>query len=222
MTFSTISVLVPTRGRVARLATMRASFYATAHEGAELIFRVDEDDRETQSYLIECRERMVVGPRFQGYRSMGTFFNELALETNGDVLMCGNDDMVFMTDSWPQILLREANRFPDGVFNLGVATHNEDHFPFSVTSRAVMDRLGFLWDPRIFWGDIYLRDLMEAFGRCRRVPAVEILHEWQGHTPDPEFGVPDDIYERDPGYWIDTHAPIVAEAIEKLRGMVIA
>jgi hypothetical protein len=151
---------------------------------------------------------------------MPTFFNELAKAATGDVLLCGNDDMLFRTPGWPGQLLEAANAYPDGLFDLGVTTHNESHYPFSIVSRAATERLGFLWDPRIFWGDIFLRDVMRAFGRAVMVPSVRIDHDWVGFRPDQVFVESDkDILGKDPTYWSGTHATAVADAIATLTPM---
>jgi glycosyltransferase involved in cell wall biosynthesis len=224
MTFDKISVLVPTRKRIERLKVLLES-YAVTTRGAghfsELVFRVDDDDVETKDFLLgqEANVRVVVGPRHQGYQSMPQFFNELFANSTGDVLMCGNDDMVFKTLHWAPRLLSRANNFPDGLFDLGVTTHNEDHYPFSVISRRAAEHLGFLWDPRIYWGDIFLRDIMAWFGRTVMLPEVQIDHDWVGFEPDLTFveGDQNDIYRRDPTYWAGTHATAVAEAVAKLK-----
>lgn len=220
MTFEKISVLVPTRHRVKRLQTLLESFERTQFgRKAELVFRVDEDDKATQDYLFHYGGlRVVIGPRHQGYRSMPIFFNEMFACATGDVLMCGNDDMVFKTPGWCGMILSAANKYSDGLFDIGVKTHNETHYPFSVVSRRVAEHLGFLWDPTIFWGDIFLRDTMAAFGRAVMLPSVEIEHDWAGHHPDKVFleGDQNDIIRRDPTYWSGTHAKAVAAAIDKL------
>ena len=219
---SKVSVLVPTRGRLARLQTLCTSFEETTHGvGAELVFRVDEDDVPTQVALAG-RYKTVVGPRLQGYSSMATFFNDALRAAEGDVLMCGNDDMVFRTEGWPALVLAEANKYADGKFCIGVSTFNEDHFPFSIVSRKVASTLGFLWDPRIYWGDIYLRDVMAAFGRCVMLPSVVVDHNWAGDVPDQTFQEENqnDIYRREPNYWATTHAQAVREAVQKLAPRV--
>jgi len=224
LAFTKVSVLVPTRGRVGRLRTMIASFDETTGNGpdAELVFRVDDDDHATRDFLLAWGgHRIVVGPRLDGYRSMPDFFNELALAADGDVLMCGNDDMIFRTKGWPALLLRAANRHPDGLFDLGVSTLNDSHFPFSVVSRRAVERMGFLWDPRIFWGDIFLRDVMAWFGRAIHVPDVEIDHDWAGNDPDQTFVESDkNIVQRNPTYWASVHAPAVEEAAAKLKELI--
>lgn len=215
--FEMISVLVPTRKRLGRVKKLLESFDATSNETSEIVFRVDEDDTDSLRFLRN--QHLVVGPRMQGYASMPTFFNELAAEADGDVLLCGNDDMVFRSELWDDKILEEANKYQDGLFDIGVSTHNETHYPFSIVSRKVVDVLGFLWDPRIFWGDIFLRDVMGAFDRCVMLPSVNIDHEWVGFKPDQTWleGNQHEIYQRDPSYWQVTHAIAVREAVEKLR-----
>ncbi len=217
VTFSKVSVLCPTRKRPAQLHRMVESFEATNDGAAELLFRVDEDDRESVSLLLHYHR--IVGPRLDGYRSMPAYFNEMWRASTGDVLMCGNDDMVFKTPGWPSLVLAEANKYPDGLFDIGVSTYNEDHYPFFIVSRMATDRLGFLLDPRLFWGDIFWRDVMGAFGRCVKLPTVEIEHDWMGHHPDATFeeAQQQEFLTRDPTYWTGTHVNAVAEAVERLR-----
>lgn len=224
MTFAKISVLVPTRHRIERLKTLLESLTRTTlGQRVELVFRVDNDDVETLEFLGRASAAYVIvsGPRLLGYESLPVFFNQMLAESSGDVLMCGNDDMVFRTPGWPQQVLDAANRYPDGLFNIGVSTHNEAHYPFSVTSRKVADQLGFLWDPRIFWGDIFLRDVMEALGHLLPLPSVQIDHDWAGTHPDQTFeeGNAQRFKSRDASYWTGVHAVAVAEAVEKLRGL---
>jgi hypothetical protein len=220
--YSKISVLVPTRGRSSQLAKMLRSYEATTLGElgtSELIFRVDEDDYTTRQMLLG--QNVIVKPRV-GYAGMTQMFNEMAAVASGNILMVGNDDMVFQTLRWPTLLINVADHFPDGVFILGTKTHNEGHFPFCVVSKRFYDIMGFYWDPAIYWGDVYLRDIMLHFGRAVMVPQVQIDHEWIGFAPDQTFleGNQNDIYRRDPTYWQTTHAPAVARAIAKLQPLL--
>lgn len=219
MTFTKISVLVPTRGRVERLRTMIDSFEHTIKHGhAELVFRIDDDDVPTREFLMSSyanrRWQTLVGPRLNGYASTPTFFNELHRIADGDVLMCGNDDMVFVTEGWNAIILDEANKYPDGIFDFGVATHNGGNFPFATVSKKACDALGFIFDPRIFWGDLLWRDITAYFGRAIELPSVRIDHDWVGFTPDGVFLAGEGARRSD---HMQYHMQAVAEAVEKLR-----
>jgi hypothetical protein len=199
---------------------MIESYEATASGTAsELVFRIDDDDVQTPPVLEAFGCRAVVGKRLGGYASMATFFNELYAAALGDVLMCGNDDMIFKTLGWDQLILDAANKFGDGLFCFGTRTHNESHYPFAAISKAAADRMGYFWHPGIAWGDVFLRDVMAVFGRSEILTHVEIAHDWIGFAPDQTFneGNQNDIYRRDPDYWNGTHASAVADAVAKLR-----
>lgn len=220
--FSKVSVLIPTRNRTHLLRVLIESYRVTTvddQHATELLFRVDEDDEPTRELLQHAGFRMVVGQRLGGYADLPLFFNELAHAASGDVLMLGNDDIVFVTPGWATQILSAANQYPDGVFNIGVRTHNESHFPLSLVSAAVVQRLGFIYDPRIFWGDIYLRDVMGRLGRQHLLPEVEIRHDWAGYAPDQTF-IEGEAARRAPGNHMLHHESAVDEAVQKLRGML--
>lgn len=220
--FSKVSVLVPTRQRPDRLRTMLASYEETTRgveDFAELVFRADDDDVVTQESLRGYH--LLVGPRHKGYESLPLFFNEMSAVASGDVMLLGNDDMVFKTPGWSTHILDAANQHPDGVFDIGYATLNATHYPFSTISRRVVEHLGFFWPPHIFWGDIFWRDVMGAFGRTVMLSYVEIEHDWAGFKPDQVFAESDkDIERRDPNYWSITHENAVGEAVAKVRELV--
>lgn len=203
---------------------LRSYADTTYYDDAEIVFRTDNDDKETYEFLMRhTNHRVLVGPRLDGYQSMPVFFNQMAQAATGDVLLCGNDDMIFRTVDWVPMVLAETNKYSDGLFDIGVRTHNETHFPFSIVSKTVVERLGFLWDPRIFWGDIFLRDVMAAFGRAVMLPTVAIDHDWAGNAPDEVFREADkDIIRRVPDYWTRVHARAVHEAVARLREVAVA
>lgn len=218
MTFSKVSVLVPTRGRIANLERLITSYRRTVGpDMAELLFRIDEDDQATRDYLVHLPYRCVIGPRLDGYRSLPTFFEELRAMATGDVLLCGNDDMEFLTPDWPALILGTANCYPDGIFDLAVNTLNAGNVPFSIVSHAAVKAIGHLHDPRIYWGDVYLRDVMAAVDRVIPVPEVQIAHHWQGFAPDVTFC---EARQNELGAWTADYAALhnaaVASAVQKL------
>ncbi len=210
--FTRVSVLVPTRGRCTRLQTMIDSFNDTATGRSDLVFRADEDDAQTLAFLA-LKHCVLIGPRL-GYANLPAMYNELYAASTGDILMCGNDDMVFHTFGWDQMIVDAANHFDDGVFDFGVHTHNEENFPFATVSRMACDRLGFFFDPRVFWGDIFWRDVASAFGRAIMLPNVHIDHDWVGFNPDQVFL---DGEAKRRANNMQYHGQAVAEAIEKLK-----
>jgi hypothetical protein len=226
--FSKVSVLVPTRQRPERLRRMLDSYEATARRGigphTELLLRTDDDDAVTRDFLRANPHttRVLTGSRHNGYASLSLFFNELAAAATGDVLMLGNDDMVFKTPDWPARILEAANQYPDGLFDIGYRTHNATHYPFATISRRVVEHLGFFWPPQIFWGDIFWRDVMGAFGRTVMLDDVEIAHEWVGFDAEPDTVFREANKVEPAGYWDGAHADAVSETVAKLRELLRA
>lgn len=216
--FAKVSVLVPTRMRIDRLRLLLESFTRTTTGAlSELIFRIDDDDYQTYDFLSRQRHLAIVGPRLRGYGSIPEFFNEMAEFANGDVLMAGNDDMVFRTVGWDEVILSEANKYPDGVFDFGVRTHNEANFPFATVSKRMVDKVGFFFNPRLFWGDIFWRDVTSYFNRALSLPEVEIDHDWAGFRPDQVFA--DGEIVRRSGH-MHLHGAEVAVAVEKMKELM--
>src|ERR1700757_741422 len=100
--FKRVSVLVPTRARTSYLIQMIESYDSTlvGKETSEIVFRCDDDDPGSAAIVRERGYRCLVGPRRLGYRSLPTFYNELLAVASGDLLLCGNDDMIFRTRDW--------------------------------------------------------------------------------------------------------------------------
>ncbi|MHB1606652.1 MAG: glycosyltransferase family 2 protein [Leptospirales bacterium] len=228
MRFSKISVLIPTRKRPDYLKRMLESYEKTLVNSnqSELIFRCDNDDMETISYLSSTGFRIIIGPRLDGYKSLPVFFNEMVKIADGDLFICGNDDMLFKTRNWPQLIIDEANKYPDGIFNIGVSTGlNDDKFPFSIVSRQLVDAMGLINDPRLLFSDIFLLDVTKYFNRAIRFSGVSIFHDWAGHSDDltrreanqHEFN---EVFADKQGNWSDSYRnlqeKVVSETINRI------
>ncbi len=217
----TFSLLVPLRGHAERRARMWQSIWdTTTTTPLEVVFRLDDDDDETWSWAasLEPRPRIVRGPRFAGYGSLPRFFNEMARVATGDLLMCGNDDMIFTTPEWAAQYVAAARQFPDGLFDLGCMTYPAGVFPFSCVSKQTVERLGFLNDERLTYSDIFLRDVMARFGRAVLLPQVEIYHIGVEQEVDDQvlMAVKLDLHRHAADYWA-LHERCVTEAVETLR-----
>ncbi len=179
-----ISVIACTRQRVGQLAKMLDSLHATAAGPVEVVLRVDFDDYETISYLAFRQVPFIVGSRLQGYATLSTLVNEAARLSTGDLVLVVNDDVEFCTPQWDRLLTTVGASYPDGLFDLGVETLNAGNFVFPCVSRRLIQILGGVFDERLIYPDIWLRDILQPFGRAIRVPEVQITHHWDGQTPD--------------------------------------
>ena len=224
LTFSKVSVLVPTRRRVARLQTLLDSWAATVKnpDQAELVFRIDYDDGESRMFLENYPWRVYIGPRLQGYRSIPQFHEEMRQGATGDIYLIGNDDMAFVTPDWPSKLLEQANQYPDGIFVLGCDVQNAKNFVFPIVSKVAVEAMGRIIDERAFWGDVFLRDVFAEFGRAIRFSSMKIDHQWAGRERDQTFR---DANQEDPNNWNEQywaqHRQWVSESVEKLRPIAI-
>jgi hypothetical protein len=181
-----MSVIVPVRERVTLLDKMLTSLFATAQEHVEVVLRIDVDDEDMWRYLYQrdWPYPYVVGPRYKGYATLSKFINEAARLSRGDLVLVINDDAEFVTPSWDTKLAAIAEQYSDGIFDLGVETANADNFIFPCVSRHQINLLGGVFDERLVYPDIWLRDVMLPFGRAVRVHDVEIKHNWAGQSDD--------------------------------------
>lgn len=221
MTFRTLSLLVPLRGNPGRRDRLWTSLRETAPD-VELVIRLDDDDAETRAWALtlEPQPTIVTGARLHGYASLPRFFNEMAKVASGDLVMCGNDDMIFDTPGWEAQYLARANDYPDGVFDIGCMTYPAGAFPFSVVSRLLVRALGFLNDERLMYSDIFLRDVMGRFGRLLFLPDVLIKHEDPDHGEDVIANAAKlQLHEHAGDYWT-LHNRAVREAVTVLSDLV--
>jgi hypothetical protein len=191
-----MSVLVPLRERTGTFDHMLETLVSTAADpsGVEVIVRCDEDDDGAVSYLrnraITWRAQVaesafIVGPRLKGYATLGTFINEAARLARAELLLVVNDDVEFHTKGWDTRLVQVAQQYPDGIFDLAVDTVlNNANCVFPCQSRRQVELLGGFYDERVIYPDIWLRDVLQPFGRVVRVPEVVINHCWKGQSQD--------------------------------------
>lgn len=102
------SVLIPTRGRVAKLEETIGALLGMAKEPdrIEVIVRVHDDDPETLEWSKhrDMKIRVVIGDTEEGYGSVGHFVNCMAAVSNGDWLLPLSDEFKMLTQDWDALL----------------------------------------------------------------------------------------------------------------------
>jgi hypothetical protein len=102
------SVLIATRGRVAKLEETIGAFFEMAREPdkVEMIVRVHDDDPETLEWSRKRDQhiRVVIGDTEQGYGSIDHFTNCMAAVSNGDWLFPSSDEFKMLTQDWDVVL----------------------------------------------------------------------------------------------------------------------
>ena len=184
------SILTPTRNRPNNCERFIKSVYnsTTTKKNVEMLFYVDNDDPAITSYKsLDWHAQKEYGG-FKNIKfiygepkSVSISWNDLAAECIGDVLIMGNDDLVYQTDGWDEKLDQELNIYKDD--NIYVAWMNdninfEKHCAFPIISRQWYECLG-RFTPGCFnfgYNDTWIFDVGKMLDRCHYIPFIKAEH----------------------------------------------
>ncbi len=185
----TISLLCPTRERLASAKRLVKSVYRTAviPERIEILFYVDADDIQKDAYQLFAEltknifKRLLRCEFFIGEpMSISKSCNILASRSKGDVLILSNDDQVYVDYGWDICLDNEVKKFPDGIycmwFNEGLTAGRNCLSP--IVSRKWYETLGY-FTPGIFefWNnDTWIEDIARKIDRLHYIPNMLVQH----------------------------------------------
>lgn len=176
-----VSLLIPSRRPDNRMLNDTiASFLSRADhpERVEILVRLDEDQQNRRDGIAA---KVLVGPRFRGYRDLHVFYNELAAASTGDWLWMMNDDAHMETTGWDTALARIVHRNQAGVTELWPKTRvrgGEIHYwsnDFPVVSRGFYRVLGHFSQSPL--NDCYVR-LLALAGGFEQECAVVVNHQY--------------------------------------------
>lgn len=114
-----ITVIIPSRGRVRRLAAALTSLHQLESGENQITYGIacDDDDPATRVFCLGLQTEMSVavrtGPRPQ---SLGGLDNELAELIPADVYCVFADDLLCLTPGWDKKIAEAVKRTPHGVF----------------------------------------------------------------------------------------------------------
>jgi len=185
------SILTPTRGRPENAIRFANSVNKTAKDKSsfEQLFYVDNDDPRIDDYrrLFPSNHNQVK-VIYGEPMSVSKSWNILAEKCVGDVLIMGNDDLVYRTDGWDEILDTERRKYQDCIyvmwFNDGI--NGARHCAFPIVSRKWYETLGY-FAPGIFeflYNDTWVFDIGKRINRCHYIDRVltEHLHFTAGKS----------------------------------------
>ncbi|QKV97140.1 aspartyl/asparaginyl beta-hydroxylase domain-containing protein [Streptomyces sp. NA02950] len=204
-----LSLLCPTRNRVANLAEFLRSVHRTAAAPGriEVLAYVDEDDPALPEYrelFAHARLRFAglarcalhVGPPI----GVAAAWNHLAEQAEGNFLLMANDDQLYVDHGWDVALDRRVAELTvmheDAVLCLyfDAAQYADGGRDFPIVSRSWYETLGY-FVPTIFqqWEvEQWVFDLAERLGRLYAVSGVFVEHR---HYQD--YKAPfDETYQR--------------------------
>ena len=201
----TIAILTPTRARPGRLDTFIESIFQTAShpERVWAYNYIDEDDPRTKAYEDYAARQHDNSTNLLGEaQSVSLSWNVLAqfatehLERPADILIMGNDDLVYKTDSWDDIVEAESEKFSDDIYCMWMddLINGEKHCAFPIVSKKWYTTLGY-FTPGVFnfgYNDTWVFDIAKKIGRTHFIPNAVNEHM---HFTAGKSGM-DDTYNR--------------------------
>jgi len=227
-----ISLLCPTRGRPANVSRMLESVFSNdTSNTSQIVFFLDNDDHITievvQSLLVEygTRIKAKIGPR---NRNIAKMHNHCASAADGDILGLSDDDVVYRTIGWNEIIEEAFAACPDKILLAYGADglHNQHHATHPFIHRTWLETTGY-FVPEYFTGDYsdtWLFDVATRLGRTRYLENLSTEHmhpaagkaEWDA-TYNERFELQ---ATQNPGHLFDTLAHERVEDARKLQGVI--
>lgn len=180
------SCLIPSRQRPDKLALAIASIQMTSHpEDVEILVRFDDDDTASLSIIPDLEAkgvRVLVGPRYEGYRSHGRFYTELSKIANGAWIAGFNDDTMIQGQGWADklkavpmdgfIVQPEFSRIGDSTY------HRAEGQCVPFVPNLCWEQFGHqeIGIPTDTWLDTMLRQ--DHGWHTAFLPGVTIWHQW--------------------------------------------
>ena len=186
-----ISILTPTRQRSQRCFEFIKSIYTKTDQpqNIELLFYVDKDDPQLTHYKKLEKACHKNYPDFNNVKfiiqppiSVSKSWNIIAAQSKGDILIMGNDDLLYRTSHWDTILKQKIQNYyhKDEIycawFNDGL--NGSKHCAFPILSRKWYKTVGY-FSPGVFnfgYNDTWVFDIAKKIDRLLYIPEVLVEH----------------------------------------------
>ncbi len=183
-----IAVLTPSRARPGRLDNFIQSVHGLA-KNKERVYTynyIDSDDPRVKAYddyrSKQPTNSLNVTGDPQSVSKSWNILARMAVDEGADVLIMGNDDMMYRTEEWDVILEEETKKYPDNIYVMWFEDliNGKDHCAFPIVSKTWYETVGY-FTPGIFnfgYNDTWIFDLGQRVGRTHFIPNVvnEHLH----------------------------------------------
>ena len=179
--------------------------------------------QRTQPYI--CKGiKIIIGPRV----TVGKAWNILAKECSGQILMMGNDDLIFTTKSWDTVLDIEFMKTPDKIAclfpNDGIRDNDKSYLActFPIIHRCSYEALGYFVPEcfKFYYHDSWLAYIFHSLNRLERISRFQVVHKHhtRGESQISEIAV--NTGEIDTQIYKDTEGQRKND-IEKLRRLMV-
>lgn len=196
-----LSLIVPTRGRPAKLRRMLDSVAATAShpERLEIVLVIDADDTASAVLHPRLNVRHAVGAPG---RTMGSLNGAGYDASTGDYVMLLNDDVIARTPGWDAIVFGCLQRFPDpfALVHVNDTLMRDNLCVFPLVSRAFCELAGGVCPVcyHRYRIDDHIEDafnLLAVLGERRIAYLPDVIFEHDNAVQHPEAGA---VYMSDP------------------------
>lgn len=183
-----ISLLCPTRGRPRNVIRMIESVLGLASHEVEIVLYVDSDDQQTINMLSNIHFLEVtpfIGPRI----TLSQMWNECAKIARYDILGLSDDDVVYRTMNWDELIIKAFKKCEDKILLVhgrdGIHDQNLGTHPF--IHRRWVDTVGYFVPPYFSgdYADTWLNHVADNLGRRKYIPELytEHMHPAIGKAP---------------------------------------
>ena len=183
-----IAILTPSRNRPNHLISFLKTVYSLAEnkENVTTYNYIDDDDPKLKEYkeLAKYRSennKVLIGKPQSVSKSWNVLARE-AIKNDSEILIMGNDDMIYRTYGWDQLLIKEVDKYPDRIFCMWFEDLNKGkkHCAFPIVSKEWYKALGY-FTPGIFnfgYNDTWIFDIACRIKRDHFIPHIinEHLH----------------------------------------------
>ena len=193
------SILTPSRNRPVRLKTFIDSVFELCEfkHRVEIMVYIDSDDPSIDEYRqLEADIPYAVKFIYGEPMSVSKSWNILAEQCSGDVLIMGNDDLIYRTANWDSLLEKELINYPDDIYCAWMEDelNRKKHCAFPIVSRLWYETLGY-FTPGVFhfgYNDTWIYDIAKQIDRCHFIPHIVGEHMYAEANKSPT----DDTYIR--------------------------
>ncbi len=181
-----ISILLPTRERSKKFDRLLKSLISTCSDQSriEILLLIDEDDSELNIYKEILKKNIFNKITFKLFiKNLQTHAirnNFLVKDSSGEIIFPINDDMIFVTNDWDNVIDKEFskinNDYPYCLWIRSNIKYRYLHCDYPIINKSWYKRLGYVGSENFnFWYlDTWICDLSFRSGKFIASPYIKV------------------------------------------------
>lgn len=179
-----IALLTPTRQRHLKRKRFHDSVIdlSDSKENIFCYYYIDNDDPEIDSYSSQQLYNAVdtIGEPMSVSKSWNVLA-EKAIADGAEILIMGNDDLVYLSSGWDTELQKSVESFKDKIYCAWFEDkiNGKNHCAFPIVSKEWYNCLGY-FTPGVFnfgYNDTWIFDIAKKIDRCLFISTVQTEHK---------------------------------------------